>query len=75
MARADKLRRQAELLRRAASHPTEGSKETDRILLAMAERLEHKAAEDEAKAGLDAAASSATKLETLSARDRSGGRR
>ena len=40
MTHAEKLRRRAELLRRAAGHPTEGGTNTDRILLAMAERLE-----------------------------------
>jgi hypothetical protein len=39
-ARAEKLRRRSELLRRAAGHPTEGGTNTDRILLAMVERLE-----------------------------------
>jgi hypothetical protein len=42
-ARADKLRRHAALLRRAASHPTEGGKRTDRILITMAQRLEREA--------------------------------
>jgi hypothetical protein len=40
MTHAKKLRRRAELLQRAAGHPTEGGTNTDRILLAMAERLE-----------------------------------
>jgi hypothetical protein len=39
-ARAEKLRRRSELPRRAAGHPTEGGTNTDRILLAMVERLE-----------------------------------
>jgi hypothetical protein len=39
MAYADK-RRRAELARRAVSHPTEGGRKTDRLLLALAERLE-----------------------------------
>jgi hypothetical protein len=44
---ASSARRRAELLRGAASHPTDGGKKTDRILLAMAERLEREAAEAE----------------------------
>jgi hypothetical protein len=40
MAHAEKLRRRAELLRRAAGHPTEGGKKTDRLLITIAERLE-----------------------------------
>jgi hypothetical protein len=44
MTPADKLRRGAELSRRAASHPTEGSRKTDRLLIALAERLEREAA-------------------------------
>jgi hypothetical protein len=40
MTHAEKLRRRAELLRRAAGHPTEGGTNIDCILLAMAERLE-----------------------------------
>src|SRR5215831_15416689 len=40
MAHAEKLRRRAELLRRAAGHPTEGGKKTDRLLITMAEQLE-----------------------------------
>jgi hypothetical protein len=44
MAFADKLRRRAELLRRAASHPTQGGRNTDRLLLVVAERLEREAA-------------------------------
>jgi hypothetical protein len=43
MAHAEKLRRHAALLRRAASHPTEGGKKTDRILIMMAQRLEREA--------------------------------
>ena len=54
MGYADTLRRKAELLRRAATHPTEGGKKTDRILLMMAERLELQAAvETEERATLD----------------------
>jgi hypothetical protein len=55
MAHADKLRRRAELSRRAASHPTEGSRKTDRILIAMAERLEREAAAHEEFASESAA--------------------
>jgi hypothetical protein len=40
MSDADKLRRKAELFRRAASQPTEGGRRTDSLLVAMAERLE-----------------------------------
>jgi hypothetical protein len=40
MAHAEKLRRRAELLWGAASRPTEGGKETDRLLITMAQRLE-----------------------------------
>jgi hypothetical protein len=47
MGPADKLRAKADLFRRAAAHPTEGGKKTDRILLVMAERLEREAAEAE----------------------------
>ena len=49
MTHAEKLRRRAELLRAAASHPTEGGRKTDRIMIAMAERLEHEAAQAEAR--------------------------
>jgi hypothetical protein len=47
MAHPDKLRARAELARRAAHRPTEGGKKTDRILIAMAERLEREAAEED----------------------------
>ena len=43
MTQADKLHRKAGLLRRAASHPTEGGGRTDRILIGLAERLEREA--------------------------------
>jgi hypothetical protein len=56
MVHAEKLRRRAAILRQAASHPTEGGKKTDRILLVMAEQLERKADETEAQIGVDAAA-------------------
>jgi hypothetical protein len=57
MGPADKLRAKADLFRRAAAHPTEGGKKTDRILLAMAERLEREAAEArQQQPGLDAGA-------------------
>jgi hypothetical protein len=46
-AHADELRARAELFRRAAAHPTEGGKKTDRILLAEAERLARNAAQNE----------------------------
>jgi hypothetical protein len=39
------LRRKAALCRRAASIPTSGSGGTDRILLVLAEQLEHEAVE------------------------------
>jgi hypothetical protein len=42
------------LFRRAAAHPTEGGKKTDRILLAEAERLEREAAENEELIALEA---------------------
>ena len=57
MARADNLRRRAELSRRAASHPTEGGKKTDRILLLLAERLEREAAGNEEQVTSEGAAS------------------
>src|SRR5262245_60129417 len=40
MSDADKLRRRAELFRRAARHPTESGRKTDSLLIAMAEWLE-----------------------------------
>ena len=40
---AKELRRKAALCRRAASVPTSGSTNADRILLDLAEQLEHKA--------------------------------
>jgi hypothetical protein len=46
----------AEFYRRAAGHPTEGGRKTDRLLIAMAERLEREAAEDEEQAATEHAA-------------------
>jgi hypothetical protein len=43
-ARVQELRRKAALCRRAAGIPTSGSGNADRILLALAEQLEHDAA-------------------------------
>jgi hypothetical protein len=44
VAQVRELRRKAALCRRAASIPTSGSGNADRILLALAEQLEHDAA-------------------------------
>jgi hypothetical protein len=44
MSKADQLRRKAALWRRAASIPTEGSNQTNRLLLDLAEQLEREAA-------------------------------
>lgn len=43
MPRRAELRRKAELCRRAASVPTTGGHYEDRVLLAVAEELEHEA--------------------------------
>ena len=56
MTHADNLRRRAELARRAASLPTEGSGKTNRILLTLAERLERRAASDEEVVAIERAA-------------------
>jgi hypothetical protein len=56
MTHADNLRRRADRARRAASHPTEGSNKTDRLLLEMAERLERDAAADEERGAIESAA-------------------
>src|SRR5215831_6772672 len=47
VAQVRELRRKAALCRRAASIPTSGSRNADRILLGLAERLEHAAARKE----------------------------
>jgi hypothetical protein len=44
VAQVRELRRKAALCRRAASIPTSGSGNADRILVALAEQLEHDAA-------------------------------
>ena len=49
VAKAAQLRRKAALCRRAASIPTEGSSQTNRLLLDLAERLEREAAALEKK--------------------------
>jgi hypothetical protein len=50
--RADQLRRKAKLYRRAASQPTQGGSDADRVLREMAHRLEREAADaDKAEEG------------------------
>jgi hypothetical protein len=44
VAQVRELRRKAALCRRAATIPTSGSSNADRILMALAEQLEHDAA-------------------------------
>jgi hypothetical protein len=58
MVRVQELRRKAALCRRAAIVPTSGSGEADRILLALAEQLEHEAAIRERQLQGNGAASS-----------------
>jgi hypothetical protein len=43
MTPAQESRRKAELCRRMANHPTQGGRLVDRILIALAERLEREA--------------------------------
>ncbi len=43
MSRLRQIRKQAALLRRAALTPTDGGRDTDRVLLALAEQLEREA--------------------------------
>ena len=49
MSKAAQLRQKAALCRRAANIPTEGSSQTNRLLLDLAERLEREAAALEKK--------------------------
>jgi hypothetical protein len=52
MQRADELRRKAKLCWRAASQPTQGGSDADRVLRELAHRLEREAADaDKAQEG------------------------
>ena len=53
--RARELRRKAAVARRAASVPTSGSRQVDRLLLLLAARLEHDASflEQEGRGGIE----------------------